>query len=114
MFKLGETFVCFKAFREILGLPDRTVRHWQAGIQDGIVHDDSASRCSVKASVTTSWLQKYARQTGDRQPDKPVYHLPATLWKKDVYEEFVAAHSDLQQVIPSQVLALHFEAYLVI
>jgi len=104
--KLGENTLCFTAFREVLGVPERTLRRWKAGVREGFNPEASLSRSSVKASVTASWLSSYARSIGDAQPDKPVYHLPATLWKKDVYEEFVSSHSELIHLIPSQVCKL--------
>jgi len=103
MLKLGNTSLCFSAFRELLGIPDRTLRYWSSNVRHGVVEDNSSPRRAVKASIAADWITKYAKRTGDAQPDKPVIHLPATLWKRDVYNDFVASHSSIASIIPSQV-----------
>lgn len=110
--KLGELRLCSAAFRETLGLPERTLRHWQKKFEEEENSETFKTRSALKASVTAAWLSTYARNSGDAQPDKPVYHLPATLWKKDVYNEFVATHAHFQHVIPSQVCAFMFNRQL--
>jgi hypothetical protein len=60
----------------------------------GLTYEENNRKCSLKREAVIAWIQRYADEQGQKQPDKREVHLSDGLTIEELWDEYTESLSD--------------------